>query len=183
MKYQYPETLQFWRIGQKLFHGRFLRCMSGPKNQGQILQGATYRGLYDPQESTVNFAVPSTSILRKMNPFEKDSLKPGMFDTILSNLAELDNGNTYKLAVDAKKISKGRGKIMGDVDLFGFEQISLTEKQEKKMTKKARVTGSTINAALGLDTLKRQQEHFDAVFHGSYQTAIRTATKQYAVWN
>ena len=39
MKYLYPETVQFWRIGQKLFHGRFLRFMSGPKSQGQIVQG------------------------------------------------------------------------------------------------------------------------------------------------
>jgi len=57
MKYQYPQTLQFWKIRQKWFHGRFYRFMPGPKNQGQILQGLTYRGFYDPQESTVHFAL------------------------------------------------------------------------------------------------------------------------------
>ena len=108
MKYLYPETVQFWRIGQKLFHGRFLRFMSGPKNQGQIVQGSTYRGVYDTKESNINFAVPSASVLRKMNPFEKDSLKPGLIDEVLTSLSEIDDGNTYKLAIDAKKISRGR---------------------------------------------------------------------------
>ena len=62
MKYLYPETVQFWRIGQKLFHGRFLRFISGPKNQGQIVQGSTYRGVCDTKESCINFAVPSASV-------------------------------------------------------------------------------------------------------------------------
>ena len=62
MKYLYPETVQFQRIGQKLFHGRFLRFISGPKNQGQIVQGSPYRGVCDTKESCINFAVPNASV-------------------------------------------------------------------------------------------------------------------------
>ena len=57
MKYLYPETVQFWRIGQKLFHGRFLRFISGRKNQGQIVQGSTYRGVCGTKESFISLAV------------------------------------------------------------------------------------------------------------------------------
>ena len=39
------------------------------------LQGATYRGVYDPQDSKINFAVPSNQVLRKLNPFQKEELK------------------------------------------------------------------------------------------------------------
>ena len=105
--------------------------MSGPKNQRQIVQGSTYRGVYDTKESNINFAVPSASVLRKMNPIEKDSSKPGLIDEVLSSLSEIDDGNTYKLAVDAKKISRGTGKVIGDVGLFGFEQEKLSEKVHK----------------------------------------------------
>ena len=35
-----------------------------------------------------------------------------------------------------------------------------------ELPKKAKVTGSTMHSALGLETLKRQQEHFDQVIHG-----------------
>ena len=31
VKYLYPEMVYLWNTGQKLYHGRFLRFMSGPK--------------------------------------------------------------------------------------------------------------------------------------------------------
>jgi len=37
---RYDETVcKFWRVGYKLFHGKFLRFMSGPKNKGQLIFG------------------------------------------------------------------------------------------------------------------------------------------------
>ena len=64
----------------------------------------------------------------KMNPLEKDSWKPGLIDEVLTGLSEIGDGNTYRLAADAKKISGGKGKVTGDDDLFGFEQEVLSEK-------------------------------------------------------
>ncbi|CAG2201473.1 unnamed protein product [Mytilus edulis] len=52
MRYS-PEVKQFWREGLKLFKGRFLRFMSGMKNQGQDIQRH-----FNPEDSAINFAVP-----------------------------------------------------------------------------------------------------------------------------
>ena len=41
----------FWQTGLHLFHERFLRYMSGPKNQGQVIKSETTQGNYDPQEA------------------------------------------------------------------------------------------------------------------------------------
>lgn len=104
--------------------------MSGPKNQEQILQGVTYRGVYDLQESRINCVVPSNQVLRKLNPFQKEDLMSGIIETKLEALSMQNEGKTFRIAVDAKKNSKGRGRVLGgDVDLFGFEQTSLAEKK------------------------------------------------------
>ena len=39
MRYFQEETLNFWKVGYRLFHGKFLRFMGGPKNSGQIVAG------------------------------------------------------------------------------------------------------------------------------------------------
>ena len=143
MKYEYPETLQFWNVGLKLFHRRFLRFMSGPKNQGQLIQGQTYRGCYDPQYSKINFAVPSVNVVRKHDEYGKDEMKPGVFRDTIQLLATLDRSKTYKIAVDGKKISKGRGKEMGDIDLFGFETPLLSERLSKFQKEKEVVKSLT----------------------------------------
>ena len=39
------EVKEFWRTGLRLFHGRFLRFMGGPKNKGQIRHNETSPGL------------------------------------------------------------------------------------------------------------------------------------------
>ena len=51
MRYS-PEVKQFWRIGYKLFKGKFLRFMGGLKNQGQC-----GKGYERPSDSLINFAV------------------------------------------------------------------------------------------------------------------------------
>ena len=65
------------------------------------------------------------------NPFEKNILKPGLIDDVLTGLSELDDGNAYRLAADARKISREKRNVMGDDDLFGFEQEVLSEKLYK----------------------------------------------------
>jgi hypothetical protein len=53
------ETVKFWQIGYRLFHGKFLRFMSGIRNFGQVLDGTSERGFFDPLKSKVNCAVPN----------------------------------------------------------------------------------------------------------------------------
>lgn len=69
MRYS-DSTLQFFWIGRKLFGGRFLRFMSGMKNETDQLTNATTH--FDPLKSRINFACPSESILRDLNPFGND---------------------------------------------------------------------------------------------------------------
>ena len=57
MRY-WPQTMQFWDTGYSLFHGKFLRLLSGPKSLGQVVSGEVERGVYNPLESQINFAVP-----------------------------------------------------------------------------------------------------------------------------
>ena len=38
MRYECPAVNKFWRIGYTMFHGKWLRFMSGPKNKGDIVK-------------------------------------------------------------------------------------------------------------------------------------------------
>jgi hypothetical protein len=53
------ETVKFWQIEYRLFHGKFLRFMSGIRNFGQVWDGTSERGFFDPLKSKVNCAVPN----------------------------------------------------------------------------------------------------------------------------
>jgi hypothetical protein len=59
MRYFQTETKHFWQVGYRLFKGKFLRFMSGPRSIGQIVECSQDRGFCDPGQSKINFAVPS----------------------------------------------------------------------------------------------------------------------------
>ncbi|MEW8548751.1 MAG: hypothetical protein AB2693_35060, partial [Candidatus Thiodiazotropha sp.] len=129
MRYQ-AETVQFWRIGYRLFHGKFLRFMSGLRNSGQVLDKEAERGDLDPTDSRINFAVPA-----KQNLYRKEDkvspMYPGIFEKQIEALAEQFSGKPLKLCVDGKKISRGKGNGIGDIDCWGYESIpSLKEKRQ-----------------------------------------------------
>ena len=136
MRYS-EDTKKFWRVGLKLFRGKFLRFMSGMKNKGQ-LTGETYSsGVYKPSDSQVNFAVPNRSVLDHMNnPI--DASVPKVLTDMIDKINENDpkQVDSYKVCVDGKKINSGtHGQKLGDVNLRGFEsspsleeRISLYEK-------------------------------------------------------
>jgi hypothetical protein len=65
MRYS-PETMQFFWVGRRLFGGRFVRFMSGMKNETQQLQGLNQ---FDPQDSKINFACPHERLLDSYDPF------------------------------------------------------------------------------------------------------------------
>jgi hypothetical protein len=37
MRYNDTAVNKFWRIGYKMFHGKWLRYMNGPKNKGDLV--------------------------------------------------------------------------------------------------------------------------------------------------
>ncbi|KAL5008954.1 hypothetical protein ScPMuIL_014535 [Solemya velum] len=63
-----------------------------------------------------------------------------------------------------------------EIDTFQF----LQQKSEDwfRVRSKATVTGSTLNSALGLDTLKKQQEHYDSVKHGKEKAEPSAGIKE-----
>ncbi|MEW8548481.1 MAG: hypothetical protein AB2693_33680 [Candidatus Thiodiazotropha sp.] len=107
MRYR-PETVKFWQIGFRLFHGKVLRFMSGLRNFGQILEGVSERGKHDPMASKVNFAVPSRN---NLYPKQDDSklFYPGINQTSILTLVDRVGNKPMKLSIDGKKISRGKG--------------------------------------------------------------------------
>ena len=53
------ESMKFWKVLYRLFHGKALRFMSGLKSTGQVTGNETEKGCFDPQNTAINFAVPN----------------------------------------------------------------------------------------------------------------------------
>ena len=133
MRYS-EDVKRFWRIGLKLFKGRFIRFMGGLKNIGQGETDGVNQGLYQPSESKINFAVPSRQVLDELqSPVSVGS--PGIITEMIDTLTGSDPQQieTFKMCVDGKKLNAGLvGQKLGDVNLWGFEQSpSLTEKETR----------------------------------------------------
>ncbi|CAH1776368.1 unnamed protein product, partial [Owenia fusiformis] len=84
------ESLLFWKVGLKLFQGKFIRFMRGSKLGGSARSDETKQEReLNPEDSTINFAVPSDHVLRNFSGVEcsiPKVLKPGT--TRLMQLAE-----------------------------------------------------------------------------------------------
>ena len=106
MRYR-PETFKFWQIGYRIFHGKFLRFMSGLRSSGQVLDSSSEKGLFDPAESNINFAVPSRNNLygKKNKP---EQFYPGINESAINSLVQHYGDKPLKLSVDGKKISRGK---------------------------------------------------------------------------
>ena len=124
MRYSQPALKFFW-LGKKLFGGRFVRFMSGLKNETDLLKGNT---TLNPTDSKINFACPSEYVLTNLNPLGNDfpEIKSsGLINGMIELKSEKDYENSFVLMFDGKKIRKGT-----DVDLLGFEDgESLADKK------------------------------------------------------
>ena len=97
--------MKFWKILYKLFHGKALRFMSGAKSAGRIIDGSTSKGLYHPQRTSINFAVPNVSSVNNFDALETNIPKPISPSIITQTLNLLPRDKTYVLSVDEKKSS------------------------------------------------------------------------------
>ena len=113
------EMKEFWRTGLRLFHGRFLRFMGGPKNKGQILHNETSPGLQKPEEAKVNFIVPDRRVLVDDRKTVENS-NPGILYDIIEMviLSDPDQLHTFKICADGKKINPCS---TGEINLWGYE--------------------------------------------------------------
>ena len=114
----------------RIFHGKYLRFMSGLKNLGQILDGESERGIQNPEKSKINFSVPSRNNLYTAGD-NKVSFLPGINEDSIKTIANHVWNKPMKLAIDGGKISRGKGKVLGDIDCWGFEgDPNLLERKE-----------------------------------------------------
>ncbi|XP_076094128.1 uncharacterized protein LOC143064860 [Mytilus galloprovincialis] len=126
-------TLKFWKVMYRLFHGKVLRFMAGIKSVGQVVNIPSSKGEYDPQDTQINFAVPSTASISKFDMTETKiprELPPG----IINQAIELKSSNqtAYVLSVDGKKVATGLNATNGDQDLFGYEDgVTLKDSLER----------------------------------------------------
>jgi hypothetical protein len=139
MRYEDPVVNKFWRIGYKMFHGKWLRFMSGPKSRGGLINNITSPGNFDPTQSRINFSVPFAKVKSTSeSPVPPSQVKPGILTHLLDKFAEQACMNqTFKLCFDGEKINSSISDKSGDIDLFGFEgSPTLLEKQERLLEEK-----------------------------------------------
>ncbi|CAH1782294.1 unnamed protein product, partial [Owenia fusiformis] len=84
-RYKDPTTVRFWRIGYRLFKGKFLRYMNG---------------VNDRSDGISNFIIQTKDILN-MNSAIKDEFLPGINVQAIGDIAEKDIGSmkTRKIVV------------------------------------------------------------------------------------
>ena len=114
-----PVTKKFWLVVYRLLKGKGLRFFSGPKNYGQVISNKASKGLYDPKESEINFAVPDERHLRNQDRQLGRIIQPG---PIKESLKLVRGHDDIILMGDCKRVSKGlKFDKMGDVNLWGHE--------------------------------------------------------------
>ena len=80
MRYS-DQTKAFWKLGWRLFSGRFLNFMGGYKSHGDVVQKLAYSGLYSPSSSEINLAVPDSRVFRGFEPYNTaGERQPGMYE-------------------------------------------------------------------------------------------------------
>ncbi|CAG2212896.1 unnamed protein product [Mytilus edulis] len=122
MRYS-DRSKSFWQIGFRLFHTKFLNFMRGLGNQNLVMENIGIREKFDPENSKINFAVPSKASLSCMPTVLPKTIQPGIIKELISFISTTDDVTTksWKICVDLKKINSGRGGDSIPVDLWGYE--------------------------------------------------------------
>ena len=124
---RYSEEIKFfWKTGLRLFHGRFLRFMSGPKCPGRNIDSSAHN-------SKINFIVHDRKVLQDEKPYVEGT-SPGIINGMIDSLASCDKNQTktYTVCVDGKKINPSS---KGEVNLCGYEDsLTFKEKQDRLTT-------------------------------------------------
>ncbi len=103
-------TLKFWKVLYRLFHGKALRLLSGPKNTGSIVRNEENRGFHDQDFGNANFAVPDLKVLQSTNNFIPKEISPGIILPAVDNAASRV-GKEFVLAVVGKSGSKSEYSV------------------------------------------------------------------------
>jgi hypothetical protein len=135
MKYQ-EATKTFWRTAYKLFGGKLLRFMGGPKGKGQVVGGtADCANACAPNEAKVNFVVPGIKSLGQTESAQ--NIKPGIMEQCIETLSK--TASTIKISFDSKKINACLTDSHGDEDLFNNEQTPTLEETQMRLDKETKM--------------------------------------------
>ena len=158
------ETKLFWKIGYKLFHGKFFRFMSGCENKGTEISEDETRGNHDPQSSSINFAVPANATVRnfQVGVTVPKEVPPGVIQTALEMRSGEDT--SFILSVDGKKVSAGLTDAFGDEDLWGYEKpSSIKERASRKQNELDVIEAIPIDTNSLVDEMNTMKRIKDAV--------------------
>jgi hypothetical protein len=129
--------------------------MSGIKSTGQVIKDVSSKGSYDPQTTSINFAVPNTNSICQFNTTETKiprELPPG----IIYQAIELkpSSYNSYVLSVDGKKIVPGLTETEknGDQDLFEHEDGVSLQMSRERITQELLAVETTVSQWSNLST-------------------------------
>lgn len=141
--------MRFWRTCYRLFHGKLIALMAGPRNMGQIREGEVLRGHIDPQKAQVDFATPSLQTLSREAPDGKlgrlEASPPGMISSTLGAIQKTANDTVYMMCADAKRVTAGVNKHGGDVDMFGHEEGGTLQEKKQQLEATCQLVDSTIS--------------------------------------
>jgi len=145
--------MKFWKVMYRLFHGKVLRFMSGIKSAGQVIKDVSSKGSYDPQTTSINFAVPNTNSICQFNTTETKipgELPPGIIYQAIELKSSSDN--SYVLSVDGNKIAPGLTEKNGDQDLFEHEDGVSLKMSRERITQELLAVETTVSQWSNLST-------------------------------
>ena len=88
MRY-YDTVKHFLRIGYRLFHGKCLKFMSGPKHMGTLTTEQSDKGVFSPEDAKINFAVLVQCVRStELAPVKPEEITPGILTYLLDKVAE-----------------------------------------------------------------------------------------------
>ena len=142
------EVKQFWRIGMKMFHGTFLRFMSGEKSVMNLASEDL------SSCSRLNFSVPFKPVLQANPQYNPGDMKPDALYNILDAIPDEEKEQTFKLCVDGKKLNMSAASKIGGIDLFGFEDSPTAAKRAERIAQE----DTTAAKVLDILTLFEEEE-------------------------
>ena len=121
------EFSEFFAILQVLFGNSCLNVLCGPCHFGHVVTEKSTRGLYDPSTSECNFAIPSRTMLQKIDIGYPKEVPPGFINHTLDVASGLsDKGEHFVCSFDGKTLSiSSKGETTGDIDMWGVEPKSM----------------------------------------------------------
>ena len=125
-----PDCVEFFSLFALMFGSSAVDVLRGPANFSQVITEKTHKGLYDPQQGTFNFAIPSITTLKKVSSGYPKNIPVGLVEHSLciAQTQAKEYGAQFVLGFDGKLVAAGcKGENEGDINLWGREQPSLTE--------------------------------------------------------